>query len=146
MVWRRSGIIALVLGLWAVAGGAARADDPARPIVVQVRVSHALPTPGPIDDEDLDRHLRSQFKYQSLRQLQSERLRLSMNEIGSVRMPNGREIRLRPLSLAGSQLLMAVDVEAGPKMDLKMESGRLVVVGGQPYKGGTLIIVLDPSF
>ncbi len=141
MVWP-SRILALA-ALVALFGAPRVEAQEVQRVALQVRVSHVSPAPGPIDDPELDRHLRGQFKYASLRQLQREQLSLAINEIGKVKMPNGRWVKLRPLNAAPGSLLVAVDVEEGMKMDLKMHGRKLAILGGTRYKDGTLVIVLQ---
>lgn len=117
-------------------------------IRLKLMVTHASQAPGPIDPsaEDLHKQLHKDFRYQSLRVLQSESLRLSMNEIGQLRLPNGRWVRVRPLNRAGSRLLLAVEVEGALATDLRLRNHRKVSIGSHRYKDGTLVITFEPDF
>jgi hypothetical protein len=112
-------------------------------------VSHVSPEPGTIDPRgaELDRHLRQEIRYQSLRVLEVRRLALRLDEIGSVKLPTGRRVRLRPLDVGAGGVLVAVDVEGSMKTDLRIPNGKLAVLGpGEPYQGGRLVISLEPHF
>lgn len=116
---------------------------------VEIETYHASPEPGPVEPNAaaLDRQLSRDFRYQSLRRLQSRQMRLRLNEIGGLELPTGRWVRVRPLSLHGERVLMAVEVEGTLQTDLKMQRHRMVVIGQpQPYKDGKLVITLVPDF
>ena len=126
----------------------ANAQEERRRVVVDLMVTEASPAEGPIDPRArrLDRHLRKDFKYRSLRVLQSKRLDLAINEVGSLQLPNGRWVRVRPLDLGESGVLMAVDVEGAVKSDLRIRNNHLVVIGADRHGDGKLVISLEPHF
>lgn len=136
----------LVLGGLLLASIPADAQNPR--IRFDLMVSHVSPKPGPIDPagRELDRRLRDQLRYESLEVLQQEKLRLALDEIGTVRLPTGRSLRLRPLDLGEAGVLVAVDLEGSTQMDLRVPNGKLVIIGGQPYEDGKLVITLQPAY
>ena len=104
--------------------------------------------PGPIEPgaQELHRRLHGQFRYESLRVLERKRVQLGLDEIGGLKLPNGRWVRVRPLSVEGNGVLMAVEVEGALQTDLRMANRKVVVIGAQPYQDGKLVITLEPSF
>ncbi len=117
-------------------------------IGVELMVSHASDAPGPIDPRTkrLYEHLRRDFKYQSLRVLQSRRLELAIDEVGSLELPTGKWIRVRPLHVGPAGVLLAVDIEGALQSDMRIQNGHLVVIGAERYRDGKLVISLEPQF
>ena len=144
MRWLEFGLVlALVLGAGA---GAAKAQE--QRIDVELMVSHVSSTGGEIDPRarKLHQKLQGEFRYESLRVLQIRRLRLALNEVGSVGLPNGKTVRVRPLQVGEGGVLLAVDVEGAARMDLKVRKGHLVVIGAERYQDGKLVVSLEPSW
>jgi hypothetical protein len=142
--WLEFGLVlALVLG---VGAGAAKAQE--QRIDIELMVSHVSNEGGEIDPrgQKLHQKLRGQFRYESLRVLEIRELRLALNEVGSVGLPNGKSVRVQPLQLSGSGVLLAVDVEGAARMDLKVRKGHLVVIGAERYQDGKLVVSLEPSW
>jgi hypothetical protein len=135
-------MLALSMG-WAPA--AVRAADS---IDVEVMVSHISQKPGKIDPraKRLDAELREEFRYESLRVIQKQRLSLALNELGSVTLPNGSKLQLRPLSLSDRGVLMAVAIEGSVQSDLQIPNGHLVAIGAGRFEDGKLVISLEPHF
>ncbi len=133
---------ALLLGLAPAAAEAADQVD------VKVLVCHATPAAGGVDGacRALDAKIGSQFRYESLRKLQSESLSLGLNALGSVKLPNGKSLKVRPLQVDASGALLAVDVEGAVRTDVKVSNGNLVVIGADAYQDGKLVISLEPRW
>ena len=142
----RSWLLGLVLVLCASVG-IARAQ-PAQGIELIVLVAHASAGPGGVDPraERLADKLTKEFRYESLRVLQSRRLRLAPDEVGSVRLPNGKLLRLRPLQVGEKSVLLAVGLEGTLQTDLRIRNGHLVVIGAERYQDGKLVIGLEPRW
>ncbi len=142
----RSWLLGLVLVLCA-GPGIARAQ-PAQGIELIVLVGHASAGPGGVDPraERLAAKLKKEFRYESLRVLKSKRLRLGLDEVGSVRLPNGKLLRLRPLQVGEKSVLLAVGLEATLQTDLRIPNGHLVVIGAERYQDGKLVIGLEPRW
>jgi hypothetical protein len=138
--------LALVAALLLLAGSAAAQSGV--PLRLEIMVTHASSRPGPVDPgaAELHRQLRQDFRYESLRVLQRETLRLRVDEIGKMKLPNGRWVRVRPLNQAGNRLLMAVEVEGSLATDLRLRNHRRVSIGSHRYKDGTLVITFKPDF
>jgi hypothetical protein len=136
------GALALLL-----AAPLARAAD--APVVeVELVVSRISDEPGEIDPRarKLDRQLRREFRYQSLSVLQTKQLRLGIDEVGGLELPNGRKVRVKPLLVDERGALLAVDVEGSVKTDLRVRSDHLVVIGAQRHGDSKLVISLEPHF
>jgi hypothetical protein len=115
---------------------------------MEVMVSHISDRPGEIDARasKLDRKLRQEFRYKSLRVLQSRRLSLELDEVGSLNLPNGKYLRVRPLQVSDRGVLTAVSVEGTLETDLRIRNGHLVVIGAGRHDDGKLVISLEPHF
>lgn len=142
----RSGLLGLVLLLCADAGVAQA--QPAQGIELTVLVAHASEGPGGVDPraKRLAAKLQREFRYESLRVLQSPRLKLALDEVGSVRLPNGKQLRLRPLQVGDKSVLLAVGLEGTLQTDLRIPNGHLVVIGADRYQDGKLVIGLEPRW
>lgn len=141
--WRLgAALLALALALAAERAGAQEA------IELEVLVSQISDRPGAIDPrgEKVHRELQGRFRYESLKVLVQRHLRLALDEVGSVALPNGKALRVRPNDVGKSGVLLAVSVEGALDTDLRVQSGHLVVVGAGRYEDGTLVISLEPSF
>ena len=145
LVWRRLGrMVAIALAVCGLASpGLAEGD-----IHFEMIVSHVSAEPGGIDPraEKLHRQIKGEIRYRSLRVIELRQFDLDLDEVGSLRLPTGREVRVRPLDVAESGVLVAVDIEGSMKTDLRVPNRRIVVIGGQPHEGGRLVISLEPRY
>jgi hypothetical protein len=139
-------LAAAAIGLLLAAGPASA--QTAAGVAIEVMVSHISNRPGDIDPagRKLDRKLRDQFRYESLRVLENRRLSLKLDEVGTVRLPSGKRLRVRPLQVGERGVLVAVSIEGTLQTDLRIRNGHLVVIGAEPYKDGKLVISLEPHF
>ena len=117
-------------------------------ISLEVMLSHISSEPGPIDKRAarLDAKLRKEFRYQSLRVLDEKTMRLGINDVGSMKLPTGRKLRVTPIVIDARGALLAVDLEGSAKADLRLKPGHLIIIGAQSYQGGKLVISLYPDF
>jgi hypothetical protein len=154
----RSGGAGWVL-LWALAAAltfgasplpVAAADDGEGPgaITLQVMLSHISNEPGSIDKRAamLDAKIHKDFRYESLRVLEEKEMRLEMGDLGSLRLPTGKLLRVTPMVIDAQGALLAIDLEGSAKADLRVKRRHLVVIGAQSYLGGKLVISLYPEF
>jgi hypothetical protein len=127
--------------------GSAWSQD-GRRFTVQVTVAEISENPGKIDAraKRLDANLRKKFRYNSLRVLKERRLALRMDEVGSVKLPNGRMFRVRPLNLGDRSLLMAVGWEGEVMMDMRAPNNHLLVIGGPTHGDGQLVVSIEPQY
>ena len=133
-------LAALVLKL--AAGAQAQEVD------LELTVAQISDEKGPIDPRGQQIHekLAREFRYGSLAVIESRRIRLSLNEVGRLKLPNGRKVEIVPLLLDERGLLMAVDVEGVLKTDLRVKSGHLVVFGAHRHGSDKLVIAVTPRF
>jgi hypothetical protein len=115
---------------------------------VKVTVAEISNAEGKIDKraERLDLKLREKFKYNSLKVIEERRLKLGIDEVGSVKLPNGRMFRVRPLDLGDRGLLMAVGWEGEVMMDMRAPNNHLLVIGGPAHDGGQLVVSIEPQY
>ena len=126
----------------------ARPAEAADRIDVTVLVCHAADAAGGVDGacQALHAKIGSQVRYGSLRKLQSKKLSLALNRVGQLKLPNGKQLSVRPLQVDASGALLAVDVEGSVRTDVKVANGNLVVIGADSYRDGKLVISLQPSW
>ena len=148
----RVGLLAWALVLGGLAG-AAHAQSPAAapaptPIRFDVTVSQISETPGPIDPRaaQLDERLRREFRYESLKVLEERRMELGIDDVGSVDLPNGKRLQLKPLLRDAKGVLLSVDLQGTMRGDLRVKNGHVVVIGAQRFGDGKLVISLVPRF
>lgn len=155
MTWSRvAGTLAAALALLALAGAAASAD-PQKPkkegkgkaIQMRMMVTRLSNDGRGVDPgaKDLEHKLSSQgIRYDSAEVLQKKRLKLGVDEVGTIDLPNGRKARVRPLHQGADGVLMAVDVEGSSKADVRAKPNHTVIFSAGPYEDGKLILSLEP--
>jgi hypothetical protein len=94
----------------------------------------------------IDAALRGRFVYDDIELVEQHRMVLDLDEVGTVRLPNGQRLRLRPLDVGEKGVLMAVDVGRSVKADVRARSGHLTIIGAQPYQDGQLVISVEPRY
>jgi hypothetical protein len=136
-----------------VVAGALLAGSPAwsqgeRRFSVKVTVAEISNAEGKIDEraKRLDLNLRKKFKYNSLSVITERRLTLKLDEVGSVKLPNGQMFRVRPLDLGDRGLLMAVGWEGEVMMDMRAPNNHLLVIGGPTHGDGQLVVSIEPQY
>ena len=142
MTWSsRAAILLLTLGL--VAGAAAAAEQ----FEIEVMVSQIGEGAGSIDPKGAKLHakLQKQFRYESLKVLKTKRLKLDLDEVGTLSLPNGKPLRVRPLQLGDRGLLLAAHV-GDLQMDLKLTRGHLVVIDAGRHAGDRLVVSFEASW
>ena len=138
------GLLAAVL---LACAAVAWAETPRR-VVVKVTLSHALDAKGAIDPRgsELNAFLEPQFRYGSLKVLQVESLDLALDEVGTLKLPNGRKFRVRPLDIGPEGVLLSVSVQGTLWTDMRVRNGHLVVIGAERFEEGKLVIGVEPHF
>ena len=138
----------LVFAAGMVLLGGSAAAQAVRRVGLSLMVSQASQRPGPVDPaaEWLDRSLRNEFRYQSLRVIEVRHLDLKLQEIGGVVLPTGKHVSIRPLHVGESGLLIAVDIEGTLQTDLRVANRSPVVIGVERYQDGKLILTLEPDY
>jgi hypothetical protein len=141
-------------GVWVViVSGALLVGSPAwsqaeRRFTVKVTVAEISNVEGKIDGraKRLDLKLRKKFKYNSLKVIKERRLKLALDVVGSVKLPDGRMFRVRPLDLGDRGLLMAVGWEGEVMMDMRAPNNHLLVIGGPTHGDGQLVVSIEPQY
>lgn len=149
MRWFDSRAIAAGIAPLLLLGATAATAEAPRQIEVEILVSHLSDRAGDVDPRlnRLHDNLKRQFRYESLRVLDRKKLALRLGELGSLRLPNGRTLRLRPMQVNDEGVLMAVDLEGSIQLDLRVPNRKLVVVGpGWEYEDGRIVVSLEPRY
>ncbi len=144
-------LVATILLASLLAAGAASAEG--EKIQVDVLVTHVsqkpasdlnrlLPKPG-ADSNRLRQKLQQHTNLKHFELLKRESLHLDVDEVGTVDLPNGKRVHVRPLSVTEGGVLLAVAFEGGPQMDVKARRNKLLVVGGDSYEDGRLVVSLE---
>jgi hypothetical protein len=117
-------------------------------VPVNVMVVHTSNREGEVDPraQELHEKLRKQLRYRSMRVLQEERVDLEMNQVGSVALPDGRKVRMRPMHKGAKGVLMAVDVQGAVKLDARARNHHKVVIGAGEYEDGNLAVSIEPDY
>jgi hypothetical protein len=157
MQWcRRGGAAAVAALLWLAAGALAQPLVPPEPsgfpkkaaqprLHFEVTVLHASSAEGGIDPgaERFDRLLRDTVRYRSLRLVKTRERRVNLNEIERVALPTGQDFRFRPIDAGDRGVLVAVDWKKTARGDFRLPRGKPLILGGQPYENGQLVVILE---
>ncbi len=130
----------------AASAQAARANDDRVP--VNVIVVHTSNSKGGVDPRarELDAKLKKQLRYKSMRVIQEERVDLRVDQVGTIRLPDGRKVRMRPMHKNDRGVLMAVDVEGAVKLDARAPNHHKVVIGAGEFEDGNLAVSIEPDY
>jgi hypothetical protein len=111
----------------------------------QVTVLHASPEPGGVGPgaERFDRLLRDTVRYESLTVVKTKERRVDLNEIERVALPTGQDFRFRPIDASDRGVLVSVDWRKAARGDFRLPRGKPLILGGQPYEGGQLVVILE---
>jgi hypothetical protein len=117
-------------------------------IEVEMMVSLASDEAGPVDPRarKIDRRLKHEFRYESLQVIESKRQRVAINSVMTLRLPNGKQARVRPMALDERGALLAVDIEGAVKVDARARSGHLLVFGAGRHGNGRLVVSIEARF
>lgn len=130
----------------AIAQGPETGPDTA-PVRLHVMVVHALREKGTIDPEcrDLPRRL-GPLQFGGLHLIQQRHLRLHLGQRAAVSLPDGREVRMLPLSIVKKRLFMNLEMPGQVNGQLRLRRGHPIVLGGQRHRNGHLIVYIEPDF
>jgi hypothetical protein len=117
-------------------------------VPVNVMIVHTSNKKGEVDPraQELHEKLKKQLRYKSMRVLQEERVDLQMNQVGTVLLPDGRKVRMRPMHKGAKGVLMAVDVQGAVKLDARARNHHKVVIGAGEYEDGNLAVSIEPDY
>lgn len=127
--------------------GAADAQADATVEVVMM-VSLTSDDEGPIDRRarKIDRRLRREFRYRSLKVIASKTERIGIDDTATLALPNGNTASVMPMSVDDNGVLLAVDIEGAVKVDARAKAGHLLVFGAGRHGGGRLVVSIEPRF
>jgi len=131
------------------APGSTTAQNPGGSRVpVNVMVVQTSNKKGDVDPraQELHEKLKKQLRYKSMRVIQEQRVDLEMNQVGTVDLPDGRKVRMRPLHKGAKGVLMAVDVQGAVKLDARAPNHHKVVIGAGEYENGNLAVSIEPDY
>jgi hypothetical protein len=143
------GVVALAGIVALAAPGSPRAQGPVSSRVpVNVMVVQTSNQKGEVDPraQDLHEKLKKQLRYKSMRVIQEQRVDLELNQVGTVDLPDGRTVRMRPLHKGAKGVLMAVDVQGAVKLDARAPNHHKVVIGAGEYQNGNLAVSIEPDY
>jgi len=153
---KRARSILAGVAMVAIAAGPGAAQQVQKPapapkptqVHVMVVVNHVSQHPGPVDPAaaKLERRLRPDFKYKSVRVIQTEQMSLALNQTGSLTLPTGRLLKVKPRKLGQRGLLMTVEIEGTLRTSLRVPNHHQVVIGAQNYQDGKLVVTLEPDY
>ena len=111
----------------------------------EVTVLHASPSPGGVGPgaERFDRLLRDTVRYESLRVVKAKERRVELNEIEKISLPTGQDFRFRPIDAGDRGVLVSVDWKKTARGDFRLPRGKPLILGGQPYENGQLVVILE---
>jgi hypothetical protein len=141
--------LCFALGLLAAEGARAQteaAGADAQPVVLGVRVVHAMKAQGEIGPGCEDMLKRLPMDFGALELVQSQEFELKVGQRMQFALPSGRTVRMLPVAIQGRQLHLHFEMSGIMNTRLRMLSGRPMIVGGEPHRGGQLIVEVTPSF
>ena len=163
MASKRGRLVLAALAMLAITAGPGAAQQAQRPaptakpapkltqVRVMVVVHHLSKQPGPPGPVDpaaakLEHRLSQDFNYKSARVMQTEEMTLALNQTGSMTLPTGRLLKVKPRKLGKRGLLMWVEIEGTLRTNLRVPNHHQVVIGAQHYQDGKLVITLEPEY
>ena len=143
---RRSSIalVAAAFGLLLLASpGVSSAQQKVK---IEVTVSHMSDAPGGIDPRAKRLHAKLQQqritpRYESLKVLKQQTLRLALDEVGRLDLPNGRKLTVRPINIDEQGVFTAVTIGGLVDTDTRIKDGHLLV-----FPDGDHLISLVPDY
>jgi hypothetical protein len=150
--WTRLAVGLAAAGLIGASAGAQEpeaAEAPSEPISLNLLITHLSNQEGGEVDasaKKLDDKLRSQFRYNSLKVVQKERMNLQVDEVGTLTLPDGRVVHVQPMHKGKDGVLMAIDVEEAVRTDVRVLDDHMVVIGAGNYEDGKLAISVEPDY
>lgn len=117
-------------------------------VEVVMMVSLTSDDEGPIDPRarKIDRRLRREFRYRSLKVIASKTQRLGIDDTATLALPNGNTASVMPMSVDENGVLLAVDIEGAVKVDARAKAGHLLVFGAGRHGDGRLVVSIESRF
>ena len=117
------------------------------PIAFDVQVVHGTNEHEKASDPrcaEIKKTLPIQFK--TLEEVRREQLTTTLGQARGMNLPSGRRMNLVPISVVDNRLNLLLKMDGLVHTRLQLVSGRPVIVGGEPYQGGKIIIKMTPTF
>lgn len=130
-----------------VFAGLARAESPT-PIEVDVQIVHASNAiqPAKVDPECESLRKKLPMDFAHLEMKQRKRLSLAFGQSGRLMLPSGRAMNFVPISIVQDRLHLHFQIERMVDTRLQLKNGKEVIVGGEAYDRGRIIVMVRPSF
>jgi len=112
---------------------------------LEVIVANLSKQKGGVDKgaKRLHRELQNQFRYESIRVLDSASVVIEADQVWDMKLPTRRRLRIRPLVVEEQSALISVDVSGLVQSDLRIKKGQIVIIGAERYRDGKLVIALE---
>jgi len=126
----------------------AAAEGPGPPVEFEVQVVHASNEIQPASQDPACAELKRllPISFSTLRMLQKKRIRLVLGEAGHMSLPSGRPVSLRPVSVVHQRLHLHLRMKDIVDTRLQLVNGKPVIVGGEAYDRGQIIVMVTPDF
>ena len=139
---------ALCLALTLAAADAALAQAEEQKVLFDLQVvkgsNEIVPARQDPACDELKRRLPMQFT--SLEMLAQQRMDLGFGEAGRIRLPTGRPVSLLPIAIVQGRLHVHFRMDGLVDTRLQMRSGQPVIIGGESYEQGKIILMLTPTY
>jgi hypothetical protein len=146
-VGREVGLGALLLAAVLVPGlVAAEGKSPPVEFEVQVVLASNEIQPPTQDAQCAELKRLLPIPFSTLRMLQKKRIRLELGEAGHMSLPSGRPLTLRPVSVIHKRLHLHFRMKDIVDTRLQLLNGKPVIVGGEAYDRGQIIVMVTPDF
>jgi hypothetical protein len=137
------GARAMLLAATLCIAGAAEAQER---VQFDLMVAQALEQEGPVDPACRQLSQRLPMRYGTLRMVQHKVVDLDLGKHAAVQLPSGRVLSFLPIQIVDRRLHVHYRMGDLVSTRLQLVSGKPVILGGEPFEGGTLIVQLTPSF
>jgi hypothetical protein len=130
--------------LWSgLAVGSAHAQDR---VQFEVMVAQAFDREGSIDPSCQELSKRLPMRYGTIRMVRHRNFDLDLGKAATVQLPSGRLLSFLPIQVINRRLHLQYRMSNVVNTRLQLVSGKPVILGGEPFDGGFLIVQLTPSF
>ncbi|MFI5315723.1 MAG: hypothetical protein ACHQ6T_08475 [Myxococcota bacterium] len=116
------------------------------PILIQISIARASKAEGTVEPAALDIYEHLPAKYHSISLLETRTVAVLLGEQAEVSLPNGSEVRLRPIAVHGGQLHLQFEMPDVLNTSMRLANNRAFYVGGPRLDKGTLVFKLVPEF
>jgi hypothetical protein len=116
------------------------------PILIKISIARASKAEGAVEPAAVDIYEHLPAKYHSISLLETRTVAVLLGEQAEVQLPNGSEVRLRPIAVHGGQLHLQFEMPDVLNTSMRLANNRAFYVGGPRLDGGTLVFKLVPEF